>query len=343
MGSTSFNAPSLKLILIVVGTVVALHVLTAMALVSIRPLTPVIQPAKAEPAIEIQLVTLAVETEGSEITTDAVKPTKALKPLSKPAAVLKSKAKSIPQTAKTSKPVTATKPVVKAAVKSEQKNITPKLETQANTSNVAKNEPFSQYIQQNSMTTAQADSLTAINEGKMLAAQAEKSAQEAHAKIMRDAQAAANAKVLRDDAQQIADAKAVQQVNAAKEASQAAARAKTASDAKAAATAKAAAAASNTPVSFNASNANWTAKPNFNFPDRAKRGTKSGDTFNLVLMLQVNKQGSIDSVRLAQSSGNALLDREAQRQVRSGKFRPFMKNDVPVVGNVTLPISYAVP
>ena len=63
----------------------------------------------------------------------------------------------------------------------------------------------------------------------------------------------------------------------------------------------------------------------------------------MVLILQVNKQGGIDNVSLAQSSGNAALDREAQQQVRSGKFKPFTKNGVPVVGNVTLPISYAVP
>lgn len=63
----------------------------------------------------------------------------------------------------------------------------------------------------------------------------------------------------------------------------------------------------------------------------------------MVLVLQVNKQGGIDSVGLAQSSGNAILDREAQQQLCSGKFRPFMKNGIPVVGNVSLPIEYAVP
>lgn len=325
------------------GVVVALHVLAAVALVNIKSTTPIIQPLKVDTPIEIQLVASAEVAEAA--------PVKEFEPPSKPAVStdIKSKPKNTLPIAKTSKPVAATKPVVKTPAKSEPKNIKPKPKTQADTPKVVKKEPFSQYVQQQeSLLTAQADSLAASNDRKMLAAQAEKAAQEAHAKIMRDAQATADAKAV-SDAQQLADAKAAQQAKAAKEASQAAAHAKADSDAKAAANAKAlanaeaAAAASNTPINFNASNANWAAKPNFSFPDRAKRGAKSGDTFNVVLVLQVNKQGGIDSVRLAQSSGNAVLDREAQRQVRSGKFRPFMKNDVPVVGNVTLPISYAVP
>lgn|GEM_PF-310918 len=125
------------------------------------------------------------------------------------------------------------------------------------------------------------------------------------------------------------------------------ARAKAEADAKAKAEAdaakKAAEAATNTPVNFTATNANWASMPKFSFPGRASRGTKSGDTFEVVLLLRVNKQGGIDSVQLAKSSGNAILDREAQRQVRSGRFTPFKKDGVPVVGNVTLPISYQVP
>ncbi|WP_261869736.1 energy transducer TonB [Psychrobacter sp. JCM 18901] len=96
-------------------------------------------------------------------------------------------------------------------------------------------------------------------------------------------------------------------------------------------------------MSFTASSANWASAPNFSFPERAARRARSGDTLNVVLVLRVNKQGGIDNVRVAQSSGNPLVDKEARRQVRSGKFKPFTKNGVPVVGDVTLPISYAVP
>ena len=169
---------------------------------------------------------------------------------------------------------------------------------------------------------------------KIIAAQAEKAAQDAHAravadaKAAREAQAAADAKTAKEAAQKAAQAKAA--IQAAETAARADADAK-------------AATASNEPVNFTASNANWASAPNFSFPERAAKRARSGDTLNVVLVLRVNKQGGIDSVRIAQSSGNSLVDKEAQRQVRSGKFKPFSKNGVPVVGNVTLPIAYAVP
>ena len=152
--------------------------------------------------------------------------------------------------------------------------------------------------------------------------QAKKSEQEAQARA-------------EQEAKRVADAKAAVQAKAAAEAAAAQARAE--------AEAAAALAQSNEPVSFTASSANWASAPNFSFPERAARRARSGDTLNVVLVLRVNKQGGIDNVRVAQSSGNPLLDKEARRQVRSGKFKPFTKNGVPVVGDVTLPISYAVP
>lgn len=154
-------------------------------------------------------------------------------------------------------------------------------------------------------------------------------------------------KAAADKAQAEADAKARAEADARAKA-EADAKARADAEAKARADAeaqakKAAEEASNTPVNFTASNANWASMPRFSFPDRAARGAQSGDTFEVVLLLRVNKQGRIESVQLARSSGNAILDREAQRQVKSGRFNPFKKDGVPVVGNVTLPISYQVP
>lgn len=322
MSSNNFNAPPLKMTILAIGVVVALHVLTAMALVAIKPSTPPIDPPKVTPPIEIQMVTLPVENEELEVAID--KPQKEIQP--KPATVAKAEPK--PQVVKKPQPVTKPKPAVKTPAQSEPKKTTPQFNKQPEPSKVVKKEPFRHEVErQQPVSTIQADTLAAENERKLLAVQAEKDRQQAHAKAMREAQDAADAK---------ADREAEAAARVAKEAEAAARN-------KADAEAKAAAAASNTPVNFNASNANWAAKPNFSFPDSAKRSARSGDTFQVVLVLQVNKQGGIDSVSLAQSSGNAVLDREAQRQVRSGKFKPFMKNNVPVVGNVTLPISYGVP
>jgi len=341
MGSTNFNAPPFKLTLTAIGAVVALHVLAAMALTMVNTPDPVANPIKTTLPIEIQLVTLPAEIEKTEIKAEEMAPTKALKPQTKPAAVPESKPREKPQASKTAQPEVKPKPPVTAPEKPAPtepatKTIKTKNKTQPDTPKASNNEPFRHEIKrQQSMSTIQADDVIDTNERKMLAAQAEKAAQQAHIKAMRDAQAAEDAKAARA-AQAVANAKAAQKDKADAES-------KAAKEAEAAARTKVAAAANNTPVNFNASNANWAAKPNFSFPDRAKRGARSGDTFNVVLLLIVNKQGGIDSVRLAQSSGNAVLDREAQRQVRSGGFKPFMKNGVPVVGNVTLPIDYVVP
>ncbi|WP_201555968.1 energy transducer TonB [Psychrobacter sp. 72-O-c] len=339
MGSTNFNAPPFKLTLTAIGAVVALHVLAAMALTMVSTPEPVVKPIKTTLPIEIQLVTLPAEIEKTEIKAEEMAPTKALKPQTKPAAVPESKPREKPQTSKTAQPEVKPKPPVTAPEKPAPtepatKTIKTKNKTQPDTPKASNNEPFRHEIKrQQSMSTIQADDVIDTNERKMLAAQAEKAAQQAHIKAMRDAQAAEDAKA----------ARAAQAVENATQKVKADTESKAAKEAEAAARTKVAAAANNTPVNFNASNANWTAKPNFSFPDRAKRSARSGDTFNVVLLLRVNKQGGIDSVRLAQSSGNAALDREAQRQVRSGRFQPFMKNGVPVVGNVTLPIDYVVP
>ncbi|WP_350559524.1 TonB family protein [Psychrobacter sp. CAL346-MNA-CIBAN-0220] len=328
MGSTNFNAPPLKITLLASSVVIALHVLTAMALVAIKPPVPVVKQTAITSPIEIQLVTLPVEIATSEIKIEGMAPIKELKPQPESAAEPELK----PQAVKKSQPEVKPNPPViaqkkPAPEKPASKMTTPESKTQPDIPKVVNHAPFEHEVQrQASISAVQADNLAVINERKAMAAQAEKAAQEVHIKVMRDAQVAADAKAARA-AQAVADTKTAQ----------AAARTKADTDA------KAAAAASNTPVNFNASNANWASTPNFSFPSRAARRANSGDTFNLVLILRVNKQGGIDSVGVAQSSGNPILDKEAQRQVRSGKFKPFMKNGVPVVGNVTLPISYAVP
>lgn len=297
------------------GCVVAIHLLTAIVLVMVKTPVTTIKPLKITPPIEIQLVS-EVTTIAEPVTAVAeVEPIKAPKPQSV------SVAKEKPE------PKKAVQPVVKKETSKPQVDTKPATVT----TKVVESKPvIKQPIKsQESDAAAQASALAADNERKILAAQAEKATQQAHAKAMRESQAAADAKAKADrEAQAESDAKA------AREAAQAAAREKANQQA---------AAASNTPVNFTATNANWASAPNFSFPARARRAAKSGETFRVVLILQVNKQGGIDNVSLAQSSGNAALDREAQQQVRSGKFKPFTKNGVPVVGNVTLPISYAVP
>lgn len=328
MSSTDLEAPPLRLILIAIILVVGLHLLTAIALVIIKAPMLKDEPIKETPPLEIQMVTLPTEPIENVVTeVEEVPQSKAESiPTSKP------EPKPEPKTQQKMKAVTPVDPVVREEepiVQKEKPVQTPPI----------KEPPIKKKIQDKPPVI---DKSVADEQRRIIAAQAEKVAQQAERQ--------AQAKALQEaQAQAARDAQAQADANAAKEAAQKAAQAKAereaaaAARAKAEAAAKAAAAASNEPVNFTASAANWASAPNFSFPDRAARRARSGDTLNVVLVLRVNKQGGIDSVRVAQSSGNPLLDKEAQRQVRSGKFKPFTKNGAPVVGNVTLPIAYAVP
>lgn len=323
MSSTDLEAPPLRLILIAIILVVGLHLLTAIALVIIKAPTLKDEPIKETPPLEIQMVTLPTQPIENVVTeVEEVPQSKAESiPTSKP------EPKPEPKTQQKMKAVTPVDPVVREEepiVQKEKPVQTPPI----------KEPPVKKKIEDKPPVI---DKSVADEQRRIIAAQAEKTAQQAERQ--------AQAKALQEaQAQAARDAQAQADANAAKEAAQKAAQAKAEREAEAAARAKAEAAASNEPVNFTASAANWASAPNFSFPDRAARRARSGDTLNVVLVLRVNKQGGIDSVRVAQSSGNPLLDKEAQRQVRSGKFKPFTnKNGAPVVGNVTLPIAYAVP
>lgn len=328
MSSTDLEAPPLRLILIAIILVVGLHLLTAIALVIIKAPMLKDEPIKETPPLEIQMVTLPTQPIENVVTEVEEVPQSKAESIPTP----KPKPKPEPKTQQKMKAVTPVDPVVREEepiVQKEKPVQTPPI----------KEPPVKKKIEDKPPVI---DKSVADEQRRIIAAQAEKTAQQAERQ--------AQAKALQEaQAQAARDAQAQADANAAKEAAQKAAQAKAereaeaAARAKAEAAAKAAAAASNEPVNFTASAANWASAPNFSFPDRAARRARSGDTLNVVLVLRVNKQGGIDSIRVAQSSGNPLLDKEAQRQVRSGKFKPFTKNGAPVVGNVTLPIAYAVP
>jgi len=324
MSSTDLEAPPIRSILLSILVVVGLHVLTAVALVSIK--APKLQPEPKQdiPPVEIEFVTLPTKSaapiaETKELVQQVKKVT--VKKEVQPKPVQKPKAEPPPKK-RVETPIEPAKPVVKKVSETPPIIATEKTSTESSQKPVPKEAAPKKISPEPIVDTSAAD-----EQRKEAAAQAKKAAQEAKDRAAQEAK-------------RVADAKAAAQAKAAREA---AAQAQAAREAAEAAAAAAARAQSNEPVSFTASAANWASAPNFSFPDRAARRARSGDTLNVVLVLRVNKQGGIDSVRVAQSSGNTLLDKEAQRQVRSGKFKPFTKNGAPVVGNVTLPISYAVP
>lgn len=337
MGSMNFNAPPLKMTILAIGVVVALHILTAMALVAIKPSTPAIEPPEVTPPIEIQMVTLPVEIEEPEISIDVAEPEKEIQP--KPVTV--AKAEPNPQVVKKSQPVAKAKPPVETPVKSEPKKTTAKPKTQPDSSKVVKKEPFRHEVErQQSVSTIQADALAADNDRKILAAQTEKNKQQAHAKAMRDAQAAADAKTARE-AQAIADAKAIQEAKAEATA-RVAKEAEAAARNKAAVEAKAAAAASNKPANFEITPAHWLLKPNFSSVSIQDYNFKS-NRVSVVLSMSISANGSISNIKVKKSSGNHKFDRELTRKLSQGKLKPFDRGGLSVEGNAVLPLEYEIP
>ena len=326
MSSTDLETPPLKSILIAILVVVGLHVLTAVALVAMKPSAPKVALPKQTPPIEIELVSLpkepekvvkSVEKEVTKVVIDKSTPAP------KPQAIIKPK----PVTETPKQPVVQErKPDITPLVKKEKTtSIAQEKPSQKQTKQEEPNPAIDKAISEQLANNQKVNNQQA-EQRRLVAAQAEKAAQEVQRQQAQaqEAQRVANAKAARD-AQAKASAEAARAAKQAEEAAKAAAE-------------------SNEPVNFTASSANWVSAPNFSFPERVARRANSGDTLNVVLILRVNKQGGIDNVRIAQSSGNAALDKEATRQVRSGKFKPFTNNaGVPVVGNVTLPVSYAVP
>ena len=324
MSSTDLDAPPLKLILAAIIIVVGLHVLTAVALVAIKTPEIKVEPKKDTPPIEIEMVTLPVKTAVPEVeevqevtpkkavpkTESKLEPKKQAPPKPKVAPVVKAK-QNIPE-----------KPVVKA----KKADIAPVVKVEEKKPDIIKKEVSKKPIVESKVDTSMADSQREAEERrKILAAESQKAAQEAHDRAVQEAKRIADAKAARE-AQAEANARKAAEDKAAKDAAQ-----------------KAAAAASNEPVSFTAGDAEMIKTPRFSVPDSVLRRAKTGDTFNVLLKVTVDKQGRVSDVLLVGKSGNSIVDKEAVKKMHSARFRPFTKNGVPVVGNVTLPVTYNVP
>lgn len=90
----------------------------------------------------------------------------------------------------------------------------------------------------------------------------------------------------------------------------------------------------NAPVSFSAGQASWRRQPSFS----CRSEDLENGALTAVIRYTVDKQGNPTSVTLAKSTGNVRVDRQLSMQAKSGKFNPFTKNGVPVVGIVNLPV-----
>ena len=82
---------------------------------------------------------------------------------------------------------------------------------------------------------------------------------------------------------------------------------------------------------------------NFILPSQTSRMMNHGESFNLVLKLNINKKGTVDRSSIQKSSGNRHLDRKAMMQARRMIFNAATEDGKFVKSTATLPITYEIP
>lgn len=89
---------------------------------------------------------------------------------------------------------------------------------------------------------------------------------------------------------------------------------------------------------FSAGEIDWVKKPVHKFPDNVQANARQ--VFEVTLKLLIDKKGYIESISIAKSSGNTVIDNTAKSQTRYGRVTPFAPNGVTVKGNVNYTVIY---
>ena len=307
--------------------VLSLHGIVAISLENMA--TPDIKPPNVTPPLEISFIAPPpAPTKPEEMTVTAEpKPIKQLpKPVEKPKEKLAEKPKEKPIEKPISKPIekTVEKPMAKKPV---EQPIKPLPEPSKPAEKTIVKPP---QVDQNIVMARQ---LALANER----------AEQAQKQQFERQQALARQKVLQnqlieqqqrerkqaemDRQKALADAKA-------RQADEARAKAEKAKQQQADKDKEAQQAQNNSPVSFSAGQASWRRQPSFS----CRSEDLENGALTAVIRYTVDKQGNPTSVTLAKSTGNVRVDRQLSMQAKSGKFNPFTKNGVPVVGIVNLPV-----
>lgn len=322
--STIFDKKSGTLALI---GVLSLHGIVAISLENMA--TPDIKPPNVTPPLEISFIAPppAADKPAEMTVTAEPKPIKQLpKPVEKPKEKLAEKPKEKPIEKPISKPIekTVEKPMAKKPV---EQPIKPLPEPSKPAEKTIVKPP---QVDQNIVMARQ---LALANER----------AEQAQKQQFERQQALARQKVLQnqlieqqqrerkqaemDRQKALADAKA-------RQADEARAKAEKAKQQQADKDKEAQQAQNNSPVSFSAGQASWRRQPSFS----CRSEDLENGALTAVIRYTVDKQGNPTSVTLAKSTGNVRVDRQLSMQAKSGKFNPFTKNGVPVVGIVNLPV-----
>lgn len=95
-------------------------------------------------------------------------------------------------------------------------------------------------------------------------------------------------------------------------------------------------------IKFASRDAYWVKMPIFKIGYHCLKTMNTGDKFNLLLDVSVDKQGKITSIKIIESSGHRCLDRSTIQQAKNGQTKPFMIKGKAVIARFSLPIRYVV-
>ena len=98
------------------------------------------------------------------------------------------------------------------------------------------------------------------------------------------------------------------------------------------------------PVSFGGSEASWRSgrEPRLGFLAN-ESSLKDKGSISVTAAITVDEKGNITKVSISPSTGNRKIDREIEKAIRRAKLTPFIRNGVAVRGTVSLPIRYKLP
>ena len=321
--------------------VLSLHGIVAISLANMA--TPDIKPPKVTPPLEISFIApppAPAKPEEMTVTAEP-KPIKQLpkpveKPKEKPIEKVEEKPKEKPIAKPINKPIekTVEEPIAKKPVEQPVKPLPEPLKPAVNP--IVKPPQVDQDIvmaRQLALANERAEQAQKQKQQQELERQQELQRQQALARqkaldnqlIEQQERERKQAEIDRQKA--LADAKA-------RQADEARAKAEKAKQQQADKDKEAEQAQNNAPVSFSAGQASWRRQPSFSCHSE----DLENGALTAIIRYTVDKQGNPTSVTLAKSTGNVRVDRQLSMQAKSGRFNPFTKNGVPVVGIVNLPV-----
>ena len=323
MSSTDFNTPPIKLIMLAVSLVVGLHVLTAMALVAIKPPAPTIELPTVTPPIEIQLVPPPpVEIEEvviKEIKEEPVKKVK-IQPKAKPVAAAKPK---IVEKHK-AKPVDKLKPTVNKTIKQEPTitelsslptDTNPTKEDLAERARILNEARESKERESKEREAKERESKE--RESKEREAK-EREAKEREAKEREAKEREAKEREAKEREAKEREAKE-------REAKEREAKEREAKEREAAAQ----------PVSYgNIGKSSWSREPKFTSIKNKDYGFQ-GFEASISVSMSVDSNGNIGNVRKSKSSGNNEFDRDFIRALSKAKLHPATRGNNPTKSTAT--------